>query len=164
MSYGVGHRLGLDPALLWLWCRLAASALIRPLPGNLHRLRLWPQKDVKKPRQILHHWWVSKTLLGDRSHIQETHTERFHLPNVSRKSKFLNPPSHPQPTPNLLSVSRNLLFDTESRFGAGWGWEGGLTANGHEGSSWGDENVLKLTYGDGCTTQYCYQRWCTWHG
>ena len=31
MSWGVGCRLGSDPALLWLWCRLAAAALIRPL-------------------------------------------------------------------------------------------------------------------------------------
>ena len=31
MSCGVGCRAGLDPALLWLWCRLAATALIRPL-------------------------------------------------------------------------------------------------------------------------------------
>ena len=30
MSCGVGHRCGLDPALLWLWCRLAALALIQP--------------------------------------------------------------------------------------------------------------------------------------
>ena len=31
MSCGVGHRSGSDPALLWLWCRPAATALIRPL-------------------------------------------------------------------------------------------------------------------------------------
>ena len=31
MSGGVGHRCGSDPALLWLWCRLAATAPIRPL-------------------------------------------------------------------------------------------------------------------------------------
>ena len=31
MSCGVGHRLGLDLALLWLWCRPAATALIRRL-------------------------------------------------------------------------------------------------------------------------------------
>ena len=31
MSCGVGHRLGLDLVLLWLWCRPAATALIRPL-------------------------------------------------------------------------------------------------------------------------------------
>ena len=31
MSCGVGHRRGLDPALLQLWCRPAAVALIQPL-------------------------------------------------------------------------------------------------------------------------------------
>ena len=31
MSCGVGQRLSLDLVLLWLWRRLAASALIRPL-------------------------------------------------------------------------------------------------------------------------------------
>ena len=31
MSCGVGRRCGLDPALLWLWRRLAATAPIRPL-------------------------------------------------------------------------------------------------------------------------------------
>ena len=31
MSCGVGRRLGLDPALLWLWRRPAAIAAIRPL-------------------------------------------------------------------------------------------------------------------------------------
>ena len=31
MSCRVGCRQGLDPALLWLWCRPAATAPIRPL-------------------------------------------------------------------------------------------------------------------------------------
>ena len=31
LSYGVGHRCDSDPVLLWLWCRPAATALIRPL-------------------------------------------------------------------------------------------------------------------------------------
>ena len=31
MSCGVGHRQGLDPELLWLWRRPAATALIQPL-------------------------------------------------------------------------------------------------------------------------------------
>ena len=31
MSCGVGPRRGSDLALLWLWCRLAAVALIEPL-------------------------------------------------------------------------------------------------------------------------------------
>ena len=35
MSCGVGCRFVLDPLLLWLWCRLAAVALIRPLAWEL---------------------------------------------------------------------------------------------------------------------------------
>ena len=31
LSCGVGHRHGLDLALLWLWHRSAATGLIRPL-------------------------------------------------------------------------------------------------------------------------------------
>ena len=31
MSCGVGHRRGSDLVLLWLWCRLAAVAMIQPL-------------------------------------------------------------------------------------------------------------------------------------
>ena len=31
MGAGVARRHGLDLAFLWLWCRLAATALIRPL-------------------------------------------------------------------------------------------------------------------------------------
>ena len=36
-SRGVGHRYILDPVLLllWLWCRLAATAPIQPLPWEL---------------------------------------------------------------------------------------------------------------------------------
>ena len=31
MSRDIGHRHGSDPALLWLWCRLAAVVPIQPL-------------------------------------------------------------------------------------------------------------------------------------
>ena len=31
VNCGVGHRRGSDPALLWLWCRPAATVLITPL-------------------------------------------------------------------------------------------------------------------------------------
>ena len=31
VSCGVGRGSDLDPALLWLWCRLAATAVIGPL-------------------------------------------------------------------------------------------------------------------------------------
>ena len=35
MSCGVDHRCSSDPALLWLWCKLAATALIQPLAREL---------------------------------------------------------------------------------------------------------------------------------
>ena len=35
MSCGVGHRRGLDLGLLWLWCSLAATALIQSLVWEL---------------------------------------------------------------------------------------------------------------------------------
>ena len=35
MSYGVGHRHGSDPALLWLWRGPAAVAPIGPLAWEL---------------------------------------------------------------------------------------------------------------------------------
>ena len=51
-SSGVGHRRGLDPMVLWLWCRLAAVALIQPLaPGNFHMCRCGPKKAKKKKKK-----------------------------------------------------------------------------------------------------------------
>ena len=35
VSYGVSHRPGSDPELLWLWCRPAAVALIQPRAWEL---------------------------------------------------------------------------------------------------------------------------------
>ena len=51
MSYGVGRRFGLDLALLRLWCRLVATALIRPLawePPYVTVAALKRQKRKKK--------------------------------------------------------------------------------------------------------------------
>ena len=42
MSYDVGHGCSLDLVLLWLWCRPAAAALIRPLAWGVAL-----QKDQK---------------------------------------------------------------------------------------------------------------------
>ena len=35
MNWGVDHGLGVDPLLLWLWCRPAAVALIQSLAWDL---------------------------------------------------------------------------------------------------------------------------------
>ena len=58
MSCSADRILGLDPALLWLWHRLAATALIRPLawePLNAVGAGLEKtqrHKDQKKKRNI----------------------------------------------------------------------------------------------------------------
>ena len=57
MSCGVGWRHGLDPALLWLWHRPAATSLIRPLAWEplyaagaaLENAKRQKQKTKNKP-------------------------------------------------------------------------------------------------------------------
>ena len=54
MSCGVGRRCGLDLALLWLWHRPAATALIQPLawePPYAADAALKGQKDKKQNTQ-----------------------------------------------------------------------------------------------------------------
>ena len=51
MGCGVGHRHGSDPTLLWLWCRLAAAAPVRPLawePPYAVGVALEKSKKTKK--------------------------------------------------------------------------------------------------------------------
>ena len=54
MSYGVGHRCGSDPMLLWLWCRPVAIAPIRPLawePPDAVGVALEKGKKTKKKKK-----------------------------------------------------------------------------------------------------------------
>ena len=56
MSCGVGRRRGLDLALLWLWCRLAATATVGPLawePPCAARVALKRQKTKTKTNKNL---------------------------------------------------------------------------------------------------------------
>jgi len=53
VSCGVGNRHGSDPVLLWLWCRPAATAPIRPLgwePPYATGLALKDKKKKEKDR------------------------------------------------------------------------------------------------------------------
>ena len=71
MSCGEGRRPGLDPALLWLWCRLAAVVPIQPLAWEpphamgvaLKRPKKPPQKQKTKTfkthPKTLHMRWVA---------------------------------------------------------------------------------------------------------
>ena len=54
MSCGVGCRRGLDPVLLWLWRRLVATVLIRPLawePPHTVGVALKRKTKKKKKRE-----------------------------------------------------------------------------------------------------------------
>ena len=53
MSCGVGCRHESDPALLWLWHRLAATAPIRPLAWEPpYAMEVAPEKAKKKKKKI----------------------------------------------------------------------------------------------------------------
>ena len=59
MSYGVGHRHGLDLALLWLWYRPAAIAPIQPLGwetpyASSTALKIKRKKKRKKSVNLRH--------------------------------------------------------------------------------------------------------------
>ena len=51
MSYGVGHRRGLDLALLWLWGKPAAVALIGPLAWEPPYAKGMALKKVQKKKR-----------------------------------------------------------------------------------------------------------------
>ena len=52
MSCGAGHKCGSDPALLWLWCRPIAVALILPLAWELSYATGVALKGKKKLMEI----------------------------------------------------------------------------------------------------------------
>ena len=57
VTFGVGCRHSLDPALLWLWRRLVATALIRPLawePPHASGAALEKTKRQKKKKERKH--------------------------------------------------------------------------------------------------------------
>ncbi len=64
MSCGVGCRRSSDPALLWLWRRPVATALIRPLawePPYAAGVALEMQKDKKnKNKKKLNFYFIYK--------------------------------------------------------------------------------------------------------
>jgi len=90
---GVGHRHGSDPMLLWLWHRLAATALIRPLAWKpLHAVGAAPEKAKRQKRKKK---WMCKYLFKILS-ARETLLKLFGF------SFFLSPllaPFPPSPYP-----------------------------------------------------------------
>ena len=80
MSRGVGCGCGLEPELLWLWCRLVAIALIKPLarkpPYVVGAAQEMAKKRPKKkkdnietdPREIMNYH-----LIASKIYIRLTH-------------------------------------------------------------------------------------------
>ena len=62
MNCGVGHRRGLDPELLWLWCRSVATAPIQHLAWEpSYAMGAIPKRKKKKKKEKKLTRNVSKT-------------------------------------------------------------------------------------------------------
>ena len=69
MSCDVGHRCGLDLALLWLWPRLATTTLIRPQawePPYATGMALEKTERPKKKKKIQYLSMIKKLLRIER--------------------------------------------------------------------------------------------------
>ena len=66
MSCGVGHRHCLDPTLLWLWCRLAATAPIRPLAWEAPYATGSALEKIKRQKEKIN---KQKTTMHASSHL-----------------------------------------------------------------------------------------------
>ena len=61
MSCGVDHRCGLDLALLWLWHRPVATAIIRPLAWeHPYAIGVAPEKTKKTKRIVIIKTWIKQ--------------------------------------------------------------------------------------------------------
>ena len=70
MSCGAGCRYGLDPALLWLWRRLAVAAPIRPLAWEPSYAAEAAQKNGKKDKKKKKRKKSALPLFSSRSFIE----------------------------------------------------------------------------------------------
>ena len=99
-SCGVGCKCSLDPTLLWLWCRLAAVALIGPLvwePPYVMGAALKKQRDQTKPNTP--HVFIhthTMVLSGSREQIKHLFLDRGRK-NGCRAHGFIPPPRRALP-------------------------------------------------------------------
>ena len=61
----MGHRGGSDPVWLWLWCRAAATAQIRPLTWELPYAVGEAIKRKNKPKQTT----SQRAMKGEKDHV-----------------------------------------------------------------------------------------------
>ena len=92
MSCGVGCRYGLDPALLWLWCRPAASAPIQLLawePPCAAGAALKRQQQQQQQQQQLILISPPLSALGTRGSKYKGSVLYEHLKNILIERIFL---------------------------------------------------------------------------
>ena len=113
MSCGVGRRCGSDLALLWLWRRAAATALIRPLawesPYAAGEALKKGQKDKTKLRPESKNHYYRVELKGYKVKMGNILTGGFPLPFslISRRKEYkLNEPL------NLLAPEKSLKLNS----------------------------------------------------
>ena len=97
MSCGVGHRHGSDVALLWLWCRLAATAPIKHLawePPICHECS--PKKKKRKKER-------------KKRNISDTNPAFPYL-LMGKKKKSLYMPPTPQKNPHSNFSPKNTIM------------------------------------------------------
>ena len=85
MSLGLGRRQGLDHALLRLWCRPAAAALIRPLAWELPYAT---EVALKKIVLKLADFPVAELASGGADNTQVTHSRLKNLVPHPLEGKF----------------------------------------------------------------------------
>ena len=108
MSCGVGHRCSLDLKLLWLWCRLEATAPIQPLAWEAPYsagVALKRQKNKNKNKKLPPQPFLNGRVYGIK-HIPITIHHHNSLYLVPSKQVPMVP--SPQPLAILLSISMNL--------------------------------------------------------
>ena len=109
MSCGVGRRHSLDPTLLWLWCRLAATALIQCLSWELpYTSGVALKKSKKKVTAffwtLLMSWWGSMANSFLIFHLLSL-MKRHSMPFLSLKIYLL-----------LCSIDSNIIYSLSPRF------------------------------------------------
>ena len=78
----IGSRHCLDPGLLWLWCRLAAAALIQPLAWEPPCAPGVTLKSTKKKKENFDRYAKKYLLMQSKYIIKEHHcraTDLLHL-------------------------------------------------------------------------------------
>ena len=93
MNCAVGHRCGSHPALLSLWCRLAAAAPIRPLAWEIpHAAGAPPTKKKKKEEDEKTNHGMGEIICEQSNqqginlqNIQRAHTAQYQKNNPIKK-------------------------------------------------------------------------------